>query len=129
MTSKKALKIISIGGLLQCCSVIFYPEFYIYELFHRLPHYDILLHELKTNVLICVACGVNLSILTFLAGTLTEENAQTMLKGVSISFGLMTVTLFAYFFLTPIRPPYFVLYMVLIFCIFAYLIANKKISE
>ncbi len=55
MTSKKALKIISIGGLLQCCPVIFYPEFYIYELFHRLPHYDILLPELKTYVLICVA--------------------------------------------------------------------------
>jgi hypothetical protein len=35
MTSKKDLKIISIGGLLQCLSVIITAEFYIYELFHK----------------------------------------------------------------------------------------------
>jgi hypothetical protein len=75
MTSKKALKIISIGGLLQCLSFIITPEFYIYELFHKLPQYDILLQELKTYIFICVACGINLSILIFLAGTLVEYNA------------------------------------------------------
>ena len=129
MTSKKALKIISIGGLLQCLSVIITPEFYIYELFHKLPHHDILLPELKTYIFICVACGINLSILIFLASTLEEYNAKTMLKGVSLSFGIMTVTLFAYFFSTPIRPPYFILYLVLIFCILAFVVANKKNTE
>ena len=91
MTSKKALKIISIGCFLLCCSVIFKPEFYIYELFHKIPHFDILLPELKTYIFICVACGINLSILIFYSSILPEENARTMLKGVSISFGLMTV--------------------------------------
>jgi len=129
MTSKKALKIISIGCFLLCCSVIFKPEFYIYELFHKIPHFDILLPELKTYIFICVACGINLSILIFYSSILPEENARTMLKGVSISFGLMTITLLSYFFTTPFRPPFFVLYLVLIFCFFAYSIAIKKKTE
>lgn len=128
-TSKKALKIISVGSFLQCCSFIISPEFYIYELFHSLPHYDILLPELKTYIFICVACGINLSILIFFASTLEEESAKKMLKGVSLSFALMTITLFTYFFSTPIRPPYFVLYLVLIFCVIAYIVANKKHTE
>lgn len=128
MTSKKALKIISIGAFLQCIAVVIFPDFYVYELFHGLPHYDILLPELKTYILICVACGINISVLIFLSGTLPEDYARTMLKGVAFSFAIMTITLFAYFFSTPIRPPYFVLYLVLIFCIYAFAISTEKIE-
>ena len=49
-----------------------------------------------------------------------------MLKGVSLGFGIMALTLFLYLFTTPLRPPYFILFMMLIFSIFAFVISNKK---
>ena len=67
MTPHKALRIISLSAFFQCIAVVIKPDFYVYELFHNLTHYDLIVEHLKTFIYLCVICGINIAILIFYA--------------------------------------------------------------
>ena len=124
MTPNFALRIISISSFLICFSVFIFKDFYLKEIL-----YDI---DLKTKkeigyfIYICAVCGVNISILLFFASTLIEKSARKMLKATTLIFSIMAITLTIILFISAVRIPHFILFMVFIFSIFSYAISHKK---
>ncbi|MGC6469740.1 MAG: hypothetical protein ACON4E_00530 [Flavobacteriales bacterium] len=124
MTSKKALKIIAIGLLIQSASVVLAPTFYSDEIMKGLDNCNI--HYIKLLIILCAAIGMGFSLLVLFISTVEEKIAKSMLIGVSTSMAVITAFIVGYFFFTPLSIPIFIVFSSLILTFFGFSIALKK---
>lgn len=124
MKSTTALKIISIPSIIICFTVFFFQDFYINEIMRNFD--KITQQKLAFFINICTVLGLNISIIILYASGIDNKSATKMLQGVGLTFLLTTIMLFITEFTTPLSIPHYILFMVLIFSVFSFTIANQN---
>ena len=120
VSPKKTLLIIAICAFLQSISIIITPEFYLGELIKNFDISNEYFIHIKLFLISCGVLGISISVLTYTASTLEESSSKVMLKGVFIVKFITFLILVGFLCLSPLKPTLFIVFLTLIFSIFAY---------
>ena len=124
MSPKIILRIIVILQSLICFSTLIFSDFYIDEISKK---YDAEPTTIVTHLyFILIALSFALANITLFGSFLNNKGARVILLGVTIGTSIILITLLAFFFATPFRPPAFILFILLCITVLSFIILSKN---